>query len=131
MMALKRVVTLTLIVVTMVKSNKNLYALLPLVTGYITNSVDSISSVNKVISGILIITVTILFCLINIIGYFGCLYIIKHTDLEKKYPKLKPIVKYYQNTSVVFLIIEIIFVFSTLLLVIGICLQLLYIANEI
>jgi len=84
MMALNKVATLTLIVVKMVKSNKNLYALLPLVTGYITNSLDCISSVKKVISDILIITVTILFCLINIIGYFGCLYLIKDTDLEKK-----------------------------------------------
>lgn len=115
----------------MVNKNNNLYSLLPFITGYITNSVDSISSVNKVISGVLIITVTILFCLMNIIGYFGGLYIIKHTDLESKYPKLKPIVKYYHNTNIVLLIIEIIFVFFVLLFVIGFCIYLLYYSNEI
>ena len=92
---------------------------------------DSISALNKVVFGIFTITSILLYCIINIVGYFGCLYIIKHTELEKKYPKLSPIIKYYQNTSVIFLIIEIIFVVSTLLLVMGLCLHLLYISNDI
>jgi hypothetical protein len=112
------------------KHNKSIYALLPFINGNLMSSVDSISSINKIILGVLTITITILYCLINIMGYFGCLYIIKHTELEKKYPKLKTIVKYYQNTSVVFLVIEIIFVISILLLVIGLCLHLLYISKD-
>lgn len=93
---------------------------------------ESISALNKVVFGIFTITSILLYCIINIVGYFGCLYIIKHTELEKKkYPKLSPIIKYYQNTSVIFLTIEIIFVVSTLLLVMGLCLHLLYISNDI
>lgn len=92
---------------------------------------DSISALNKVVFGIFTITSILLYCIINIVGYFGCLYMIKHTELEKKYPKLSPIIKYYQNTSVIFLTIEIIFVVSTLLLVMGLCLHLLYISNDI
>ena len=90
---------------------------------------DSLSGLNKLIFSTLIFSVIILWCIINIIGYFGSLYIVKYTDLESKYPKFKPIFKYYLNTSTVFLVIEIVFVLSTLLLIIGICLHLLYMIN--
>ena len=112
--------------VNIVKNNKKLYAIVPLIAGYITNSVDTANTFNKVLSSVLIISIAILLCLFNIIGYFGGLYIIKHTNLEQKYPKLKTVIKYYQNTSILFLILEIIFVFSILLIIIGICIQLLY-----
>lgn len=113
------------------KNNLILFALLPIFNGSMFTWSDSISGVNKIILGILIITTILLYCIINIVLYFGCLYLIKHTELEKKYPKLIPIIKYYQNTSIIFLIIEIIFVISTLLVVIGLCTHLLYISNTI
>ena len=56
-------------------------------------------------------------------------YLIQKFDLESKYPKLKVIINYYKNTSLVFLIIEITFVILTLLTVISLCLYLLYFAN--
>jgi len=112
-------------------NNRNfiLYALFPLINTDVLTFNDNLSNIDKVLLGVLSITIILLYCIINIIGYFSALYIIKHTDLEKKYPKLSTIIKYYQKTSIIFLIIEIIFVISILLLVIGICSHLLYISK--
>lgn len=77
------------------------------------------------------ITTILLYCIINIVFYFGCLYLLKYTEFENKYPKLSPIIKYYQKTSIIFLIIVIIFVILTLLVTIGLCSHLLYISNSI
>jgi len=121
-------------IVTMVKNkNKNnktiLYGLLPFIDNNLFNLPSTLSSINRVILGILIISIILLYCIINIIGYFSCLYIIKYTDLIKKYPKLSPIIKYYENTSIMFLVIEIIFVIFTLLVVKALCTHFLYLAN--
>lgn len=82
--------------------NTMFYGWFPFMNLNILTMPDSISALNKVVFGIFTITSILLYCIINIVGYFGCLYIIKHTELEKKYPKLSPIIKYYQNTSVIF-----------------------------
>jgi hypothetical protein len=110
------------------RNNKTIiYGLLPFINGDLFNLPSTLSSMHKVISGILTICVVLLYCIINIIGYFSCLYIIKHTELEKKYPKLSPIIKYYEKTSIIFLVIEIISVILILLIAIGLCVHLLYI----
>ena len=117
---------------TMVRNNKQIiYALLPFLNDSILKMPDSLSAVNKIIFGVLIFTIVILYSIINIIGYFGSLYIIKHTELESKYPKWSRIIKYYQKSNIVLLIIEIIFVISVLLFIIGFCIYLLYYSNEI
>jgi hypothetical protein len=102
---------------------------LPFINENTINATNNLSSINKIILGVLTITIILLYCIINIVAYFGCLYLIKHTELEKKYPKLKPIIEYYQKTSIIFITIEVIFVISTLLLVIGLCLHLLYLSK--
>ena len=107
------------------------YSILPIFNGNIFHWPDTVSGLNKIIFGVLTITTILLICIINIVGYFSVLYIIKHTDLEKKYPKFKPIIKYYENTSIIFLIIEIIFVISILLLIIGLCAQLIYTSHDL
>lgn len=121
------------IIIIMIKNKiYNVYfALFPFINVNLFSAPDSVSGVNKILFGVLTFTTILLYCLINILGYFGFLYIMKHTELEQKYPKWKPIFKYYENTSIVFLIIEILFVLLSLLLVIGLCVQLLYISKDI
>ncbi len=130
--------TMEAIKITLMKNNNNksylsqslaAWSFIPFMNMNIFTVPDSLSGFNKLIFSTLIFSVIILWCIINIIGYFGSLYILKYTDLETKYPKLKPVFNYYVKTSTVFLIIEIIFVLFTLLLIIGICLHILYIAN--
>jgi hypothetical protein len=65
--------------------NKTLFfALLPFINGNLFNWPDTISGVNKIVLGVLTISTILLYCILNIVFYFGCLYIIKHTELEKK-----------------------------------------------
>lgn len=121
---------LIMVVTLKMEKNNTYFALLPFINSSLLSAPESLSAVNKIIYGVLTFTIILLYCIINIIGYFGVLYIIKYTDLQTKYPKLSPIIKYYQNTSFVFLIIEIIFVIFSLLLIIFLCIHLLYISNN-
>lgn len=109
--------------------NPHFYVLFPFIDTNLFNSTNNLSNIQKVLLGVLTTTVILLYCIINIVGYFSVLYIIKHTELEKKYPKFSPIIKYYQNTNIIFLIIEIVFVIFILLLVIVMCSHLLYISK--
>jgi hypothetical protein len=118
----------------MSKNNKlnNLYfALFPFINVDIFNAPTNISGFTKIVFGLLIFNIILLYCIVNIVAYFGIIYIIEHTDLEQKYPKFRPIIKYYKNTSIIFLIIEIIFVILYILVNIGVCLHLLYLSNVI
>jgi hypothetical protein len=106
MIRLMKIITQTLItVVTKVRNNEtNFFCLFPFIDGFIFKAPDTLSNFTKVVVGILTIHILLFLCFINITAYFGCLYIIKHTELDKKYPKLKPIIKYYENSSIIFLI---------------------------
>jgi hypothetical protein len=110
-------------------NNKYYFSLLPIINWDIFTVPATMSGLNKIIFGILGFAIILLYSIINIVAYLGIMYIIKYTNLEDKYPKLKPIIKYYQGTSTIFLIIEIIFVIGSLLIIIGLCLHLLYINN--
>ena len=81
----------------LISSNKNdnkiiLFALLPFVNGDWFKMPETMSSYNKVILGMLILSSVLLYCIMNVIFYFACLYIIQHTELEKKYPKLNKVI---------------------------------------
>lgn len=113
------------------KVNNFYFALIPFIITNIFSVPESVSAVNKIVFGILTFTTILLYCIINITGYFGILYLMKYTELENKYPKLRPFIKYYQKTNVILLIFEIFFVISSLLLVIVLCLHLLYISKDL
>ena len=87
---------------------------------------ESLNGFQRLIAGILVLSVIFLWCFINVIGYFGFLYMIKNTDLENKYPKYKFITNYLKKLNYVFIIMETIFIIIILLSVIGICSYLLY-----
>jgi len=55
----------------------------------------------------LILSLIVLFCFINIFGYFMALYLIKRLDLINRFPKINKFIKYYENTNFILLIIEI------------------------
>jgi hypothetical protein len=57
-------------------------------------------------------------CFINIFGYILSLYLISKYDIEIKFPKLKRIIKYYEKSSIIFIILEAIIGFTTLIFII-------------
>ena len=66
----------------------------------------------------LILSLIILVCLINIIVYFISIYLINKYDVEKRYPKFIKIIRYYERSQIFFVIIEIIICFSCLMAIV-------------
>ena len=54
-----------------------------------------------------ILSLITLVCLINIIGYFISIYLINKYDVEKRYPKYIKIIRYFEKSQILFVIIEI------------------------
>ena len=54
--------------------NPKFYAFLPIIVVNLLPMQQSVSGINKVVIGLLILTILLSTCIINIIGYFGFLY---------------------------------------------------------
>src|SRR5580692_5310306 len=91
------------------------YCFLPFINLGDNMNPETLSGFNKFLLGILIISIILLWCFISIVGYLFTLYVIKYTNLEEKYPKLKPFIGYFQSTNYVFIIIETIIFIVTIL----------------
>src|SRR2546429_7916713 len=55
--------------------------------------------------GIFILSLICLLNFINVVGYLSSIYLINKYDIDTKYPKLKKIIKFYENSSLIFVII--------------------------
>jgi len=69
---------------------------------------DSDPVIVQLAYGVFLLTLVTLFCLRNIIGYISAYFLIQKGNYEVKYPKFARLIHYYKNTTLVFLIIEII-----------------------
>ena len=67
---------------------------------------------------VLIISVILLYCFLNVLGYMLSLIILQKGNYELKYPRVKFIINYYKKVSKTFLIIDIICCILCLLLLI-------------
>jgi hypothetical protein len=67
------------------------------------------TSLQKLLIGLVGIFILELLIFLSIVGYLITLYIIKYTEIEQKYPKLKIIINYYKNTNLIFIIFEVLF----------------------
>ena len=56
--------------------------------------------------GIFILSLICLLNFINVVGYLISIYLLSKYDVDTKYPKLKKVIKYYENSSLFFVIIE-------------------------
>lgn len=65
-----------------------------------------------------ILSLITLVCLINIIGYFISIYLINKYDVEKRDPKYIKIIRYFEKSQILFVIIEIIICFSCLMAIV-------------
>ena len=79
----------------------------------------------KYIFGLLLLSILTIWSFLTFTGYFLILYLIKYTNIEYKYPKLKKIIEYIQNLKVTFVIIESIFTVSLHIIICGIYIYLL------
>lgn len=70
------------------------------------------------VSSILFLHIIILLGTINIIFYLLSNYLILKYDIETKFSRLKKIIKFYEKSSWLFIILEMLLVFGSLLLII-------------
>lgn len=62
-----------------------------------------------------LVSLSALFCFINVFGYLISIYLVKYYDVEKKYPKFRKWFNYFNKTSIFFLIVESIIGFGSLI----------------
>ena len=72
----------------------------------------------KLSFNVLILLIIVLLSFINIIGYFICIYLINKYDIETKFPKFSWIIKRYEQSSLIFVSIEIFIALFLLIFVI-------------
>nr|YP_010759091.1 hypothetical protein QEO35_mgp28 [Hericium alpestre]WEX32005.1 hypothetical protein [Hericium alpestre] len=110
------------------KLNKTLYSinLFPFLNFDWTTGPENLTSFQQLIYGIIIISISLLWCFINVTGYFITIYVIKYTDIETKYPKYIKIINYFKKYTYLSIILEILFIVITLLSLIGICCYILW-----
>ena len=59
----------------------------------------------------LILSLIILFCFINIIGYFTSIYLVNKYNIESKYPKYAKYIRYFEKSRIYFVLVEILLCF--------------------
>ena len=119
-------------VVQVVKNNMNYikqFSLIPFISNFISIP-ENLHGFSKIALGLLIMNFLLLWAFINIVGYFGSLYIIKYTNFSEKYPKFKPILNYYEKYSMIMIIIEIVTVILIIFINISLLLFFLYTISE-
>ena len=68
---------------------------------------------------ILILSLIILFCFVNIIGYFISIYLINKYNVEERYPKYSKLIRYFEKSSLFFVVFEgIMFIFFMLSIIV-------------
>ena len=67
---------------------------------------ENINSNSDISYGVFLLSLIALICFINILGLMSVNILIQKKNYETKYPKLKKIINYYKNTSLVYVIIE-------------------------
>ena len=67
---------------------------------------------------ILILSLIILFCFVNIIGYFISIYLINKYNVEERYPKYSKLIRYFEKSRIFFVVFEGLMCISILLFMI-------------
>nr|YP_010759106.1 hypothetical protein QEO35_mgp13 [Hericium alpestre]WEX32020.1 hypothetical protein [Hericium alpestre] len=110
------------------KLDKYLYSanLIPFLNFDWTIAPENMSSLQQIFWGLLGLNIVLLWCLIDVLGYFITLYAIKYVDLENKYKNYIKIINYFKKFTYLNIIIELVFIFVTLLTIIGLCIIIVY-----
>ena len=84
------------------------------------------SSMTRLSFSIFVLSLISLLCFINVIVYMTGYVLIQKKDYENKYPKFSRLIRFYQNSSLVYVIIEGIICISCLLVLVVFSLLYLY-----
>ena len=70
------------------------------------NVADLDTEISQISYGVFLISLVGLICFINVFGFMLTYIIIQRGNYKNKYPKLKKIINYYKNTTLVFFVVE-------------------------
>ena len=73
------------------------------------------SSMTKLSFSVFVLSLISFLCFINVILYMAGYVLIQSKDYENKYPRLRRIIKFYKNSSLIFMIIDGLMCLSSLL----------------
>ena len=90
---------------------------LPFILSNISLS-ENANSVTRISFAVFILSIIALLCFINIVLYMTTYIIITKGDYENKYPKIKKLINFYKNTSLIYIFIEVLFCFISLLILV-------------
>lgn len=93
------------------------------------NITDADSSFTQFSYGVFLLSLIALICFINIIGFMIGYILIQRGNYEIKYPKLSRFIKYYKNSTLIYITIEVLLCLICLLLLVF--LSLLYVYSSI
>lgn len=68
--------------------------------------VEGAEPIINLICSISVLSLTAIFCLINVFNYFIVLYLINQYNIEVKYPRFKRFFNYYKTSTLSFIIFE-------------------------
>jgi hypothetical protein len=68
--------------------------------------------------GVFLLSLIALICFINVLGFMSAHIFIQKKDYETKYPKIKKIINYYKNSSLLYAILEALLCFTCLFILI-------------
>ena len=113
------------------KQQNNYSFYLPLILSNLDINVSNTdSSIIQLSYAVFLLSLIALYSLINIIGYMTTYILIQIGNYEEKYPRLKKIINYYKKGSLVFIIIDVIFCFTCLLILLISSLTFIYLGNN-
>ena len=93
------------------------------------NITDADSSLTQFSYGVFLLSLIALICFINIIGFMIGYILVQRGNYEIKYPKLSRFIKYYKNSTLIYITIEVLLCLICLLLLVF--LSLLYVYSSI
>ena len=87
---------------------------------------ENLNEFQQIIFWILVLAIIALWCFIDIMGFLLSAYLVKYTDIENKFPKLKKIINYYLKSNYLFIILQMIYIIFIYTFIIAMCLLLFY-----
>ena len=67
---------------------------------------DDASHTVKFAFGVFLLSLVCLLNFINVVGYLTSIYLVNKYNIEEKFPKLKKVIKYYEKSSLFFVVLE-------------------------
>lgn len=85
---------------------------------------ENLNEFQQLVFWVMVLAIIALWCFIDIIGYLFSSYVVKYTDIENKFPKLRKILNYFLKVNYIFIAFQVIYILFIYIFIIGVCMSL-------